>query len=251
MRTNVLISAFVTALVVSAPVLAQDDSAASATATTTTTAAAAPAPAAAPAAAADGTTDHDKVVGKFGVGYLGQFDVPLAAETRATQIIGVRYWMQDSLALTGGIGFFTGSSTVTQRTGGTTVETEGPAGTAFSLKAGAAFALAKGKHYTFVIEPQALFGYATRTIKTSTPETEQSGLAFALGATAGAEIQFGFMGIPELALVASVGAAFDTRSGKSKQGDNETSQSATTVSTFTLANPWNIFAGNVAAIYYF
>ncbi len=244
MRTNVLISAFVTSLVVAAPVLAQEGSATvTATTTTTTTAPAAAAP-------ADTTPDHDKVVGKFGVGYLGQFNVPLANETRATQIIGIRYWLQDALAITGGVGFFTGSSTVTQRTGGTTVETEGPAGTAFSLKGGAAFALAKGRHYTFVIEPQLLFGYATRTIKGS-PDTDQSGIAFAIGATAGAEIQFGFIGIPELALVASVGAALDTRSGKSQTGDNEASASQTTISTFTAANPWNIFAGNVAAIYYF
>ena len=219
--------------------------AAAATTTTTTTASASTT-----TDAASGPNDHDLVVGKFGVGYLGQLDVPLGPTgSLPAQIIGVRYWTSSTMALTGGLGFGSTSSSTT--TGGTSVD--GPAATAFALKAGVAFALATGKHYTFVLEPQAVVGYATSTIKPpgGGPNTDLTGTRIALGATAGAEIQFGFIGIPELAMIGSVGLAFETLSGKTKTDAAESSASKTTISTFTLANPWNIFSGNVAAIYYF
>ena len=217
--------------------------AAAVTTTTTTTAAAT-------TTTDTGAKDHDLVVGKFGVGYLGQLDVPLGDKSSLpAQLLGVRYWTSSTMALVGGLGFGSTSSSTTA--GGTTVD--GPAATAFALKAGVAFALATGKHYTFVLEPQAVVGYATSTIKPpgGGPNTDLTGTRIALGATAGAEIQFGFIGIPELAMIGSVGLAFDTMSGKTKTDANETSASKTTVATFTLANPWNIFSGNVAAIYYF
>lgn len=202
------------------------------------------------AAAAAGPNDHDMVVGKLGVGYLGQLDVPLGPTgSLPAQILGVRYWTSSTMAITGGLGFGSTSSSTT--TGGTTVD--GPAATAFALKGGVAFALATGKHYTFVLEPQAVLGYATSTVKPpgGGPNTDLSGTRIALGATAGAEIQFGFIGIPELAMIGSVGLAFETLSGKTKTDSAESSASRTTFTTFTLSNPWNIFSGNVAAIYYF
>lgn len=262
MRISLIFSALAVAITVAAPSLADDDKkkgqdeeseeeeapkpkpAATVTVapTTTTTAAA--------STTAGGPNDHDTVVGKIGIGYLGQLDVPLGpGGSLPAQILGMRYWMNSGMAITGGLGF--GSTSSSQTSGGTTVD--GPAATAVAVKGGVAFALATGKHYTFVLEPQAVLGYATQTVKpTGTgPNTENTGTRIAVGATAGAEIQFGFIGIPELALVGSVGLAFETLSGKTKVDTTETSASKTTFTTFTLSNPWNIFSGNVAAIYYF
>jgi len=194
--------------------------------------------------------DHDTVVGAIGVGYLGQLDVPLssAGTTLPAQIVGMRYWAAKSYAISAGLGFWSSSSSASAA--GTT--TEGPSATAFALKGGVAFALASGKHYTFVIEPQLVFGYASQTIKTTVgANTEHSGTRVAIGGTAGAEIQFGFIGIPELALVSSIGLALDIQSGKTKDAGGESAIARNTFTTFTLSNPWNIFSGNVAAIYYF
>ncbi|MGZ3420846.1 MAG: hypothetical protein ACXWUG_12615 [Polyangiales bacterium] len=211
------------------------------------TSAAAPAP----AAHEQTTTDHELVNGHVGVGYMGQVTVPLGVGgTMPAQIVGIRYWTSTSLAITAGLGF--GSTSSSSKAGGTT--TDGPSATSFALKGGVALPLATGKHYAFVIEPQLVIGYATQTIKPASGtggNTENSGTSIGVGATAGAEIQFGFMGIPELALIGSVGLAFETASGKTKTDAGEVSASKTSISTFTLANPWNIFAGNVAAIYYF
>jgi hypothetical protein len=245
MRYSTLLSTVVLAISITSSAFAADGDeakpvvAASATTTATTT-----------TSTTNGPADHDLVVGKIGIGYLGQLDVPLGPNgSLPTQILGGRYWLSPTMAITGGLGFGTVSSSST--TGGTTVD--GPAATAFALKGGVALALASGKHYTFVIEPQAVIGYATQTIKPTGGggNIENTGTRIALGATAGAEIQFGFIGIPELALIGSVGLAFDTLSGKTKTDAGETSASRTSVTTFALSNPWNIFSGNVAAIYYF
>jgi hypothetical protein len=70
-----------------------------------------------------------------------------------------------------------------------------------------------------------------------------------LGARAGSEIHFGFMGIPQLSLQGSVGVRLNMNSTSGDPGDNSTSHFdlATTVGD----NPWNIFTSNVAALYYF
>jgi hypothetical protein len=202
----------------------------------------------------DTTTDHDKVNGRVGVGYLGQVTVPLGGGggSQNAQIIGIRYWTSPTLAIVAGLGFGSTSGSTKTVAGNTTTTKDDPSATAFALKGGVALPLATGHHYTFVLEPQLVIGYATQTVKTDgAPNQENSGYSVGIGATAGAEIQFGFMGIPELSLVGSVGLAFQTASGKTKVDTNEQSFTKTSISTFTLSNPWNIFAGNVAAIYYF
>ena len=167
------------------------------------------------------------------------------------QIIGMRYWFNPGMGLTAGLGFGSGSSS--SSSGGTNVE--GPSATVFAVKGGLPIALATSKHYTFVLEPQLAFGYATSSQSQNNTTIDLTGYRVAVGATAGAEIHFGFIGIPELSLVGSIGLAFDTQGGKTKTtaGGNtvENAVAQTTIATFTRENPWNIFSGNVAAIYYF
>jgi len=215
----------------------------------TATSAPAPAPAAAPAASTE--TDHDKVVGGIGASYFGQFNVPYGnlATSAATQIVGIRYWATQRFGIDAGIGFLTSSGS--SKTGATT--TDAPSMWGFSLKAGVPIALLGATHYTFFIEPQFLFGTASKSTRPpGADETKDSGMHIAMGATAGAEIQFGFIGIPHLALDATIGLGLDITSGSTRTGANpETSQSATSFGTAAFASPWNIFTTNVAARYYF
>lgn len=216
-----------------------------------------PPPPAAPHAGAkdkdkdDGQSDHQKVVGHMGASYFGQFNVGIGGGgSAATQIVGIRYWTSDTLALDLGLGLATlgGSS----KTGSTT--TDDPSLFGISLKAGVPIAMLSAKHYTFFIEPQLIFGYGTQSIRPAGggDETKNTGMHLALGATAGAEIQFGFIGIPHLALDAAIGLGLDYQSATSKTGANpETSKSATAFGTAAFASPWNIFTSNVAARYYF
>jgi hypothetical protein len=206
----------------------------------------------APAAEKDGDDiDHAKVVGGVGASYFGQFNVPYGtlATTAATQLVGVRYWVSPGVALDGAFGILTASGS--SKSGATTVDA--PSMFAFSLKAGVPIALLGAKHYTFFIEPQLIFGSASKSTRPpGGDETKDTGMHLALGATAGAEIQFGFIGIPHLALDATIGLGLDMASGTSKTGANpEKSESSTTFGTAAFAAPWNIFVGNVAARYYF
>jgi len=210
---------------------------------------------AAPAGAASEKADHDLVIGKMGIGYLGGLPTPLGVgRTLTSHIVGIRYWFNPGMGLTAGLGFGTTSGSTS--TSGTT--TDLPAATSFAVKGGLPIALTTGKHYAFVLEPQLVFGYAMQTeqIPNGGGTIEHTGYRFALGATAGGEIHFGFMGIPELSLVGSVGLAVDSSGGKTKNSPTggasvETARSQTTVATFTRENPWNIFTSNIAAIYYF
>lgn len=228
------------------------------------------APEAAPAAQTGGEkSDHDVIVGKIGIGYLGAMQTPLGVSggsvdslspnlSATSHIVGMRYWFNPGMGFTAGLGLntSTGSSSLSGQ------NRDQPGGMTFALKAGLPIAMATSKHYTFFVEPQLALGYASQTIEakngdgTLASTTENSGYRLAVGGTAGAEIHFGFIGIPELSLIGSVGLALDMYSGTTKFTPNggasvEGAATRTSLATFTRENPWNIFAGNIAAIYYF
>ena len=82
-------------------------------------------------------------------------------------------------------------------------------------------------------------------------DTDLSGLRIDAGARVGAEIYFGFIGIPQLALQASVGAYFTHQSWKVSQGNASESVTANTLGTSVQGEPWAIFVNNISALYYF
>ncbi|MCU0683316.1 MAG: hypothetical protein MUF34_13940 [Polyangiaceae bacterium] len=196
------------------------------------------------------TTDHSRVVGSFGVGWFGISDVPIAnaagaKDTIAAPAIGVRYWLNDLLGIDAGLGFATSSSS-TKAQGNSA---DGLSRTAFLLHAGVPLALASGRHYIFEVVPEANFGFATGN--TGDTDIDLSGLRFEIGARAGTELQFGFIGVPELALEASVGLFLRTDSYKASIPAGDVSGSDFLISTSNINNPWDFFRSNVAARYYF
>ncbi|HEX3854380.1 MAG TPA: hypothetical protein VHW01_25635 [Polyangiaceae bacterium] len=233
--------------------------------TTTTTPVAAPAPAgAAPAPAQTGMTlpgatpdpaadaaDHAGVVRHFGVGYLGRrtmaIDLGGAAgpATVDAPVIGVRYWLDPMIGIDAGLGLlFSGGST---KTGNMSVDTQGF--TVFMLHGGVPLALAGSKHFSFQIVPELNFGLASS--KRNGTGDDLSGIHFDIGARAGGEVQFGFIGIPELSLQAGVGLALSYDRVKDSAPTGAVVQSHTELGTSVGDNPWNIFTGNIAALYYF
>jgi hypothetical protein len=84
------------------------------------------------------------------------------------------------------------------------------------------------------------------------PVNDLSGIHLDIGARAGGEVQFGFIGIPELSLQAGVGLAFSYDHSKQTQpGGASNSRNTTSFGTSVGNNPWNIFTSNIAALYYF
>ena len=201
-------------------------------------------------------TDHELVVGRIGASWLGTLDVPVGPPTGTglaplpTPIIGARYWVNGMLGVDAGLGFFTNSSSSNPSSGATT---EFPSRTAFVFHAGVPLALADTHHFTFLVIPEINVGIGSGSIKGSgmTPTSDLSGFIFEGGVRAGAEVYFGFMGLPQLSLEGSLGVFVSSRSGKVSQGSANTRYSEFTIATSSVAQPWDIFRKDVAARYYF
>jgi hypothetical protein len=209
------------------------------------------------AAPAAGGTDHALVSGHLAVGYLGRSSVQVGLTGTASgaevaaPIIGVRYWLNPQLGLDLGLGFGIDSGSTETPAG----DADLPSHWAILLHAGVPLALASGRHYTFEIIPEANVGFGSGSAEVAGVDESSSGFALDLGARAGAEIQFGFMGLPELALQGTIGALFSIQSAsttlEAAGGDQESSQSNMLLRTTVNNSPWNIFTSNVAALYYF
>ncbi len=214
-----------------------------------------------------GNSDHDDMVGHLGVGYLGRATIPYglyqgAATPQApVPVIGVRYWMNPLLGLDLGAGLWIGgTSTDVSAPNTPTISSDGPKPTAFVLHAGVPLALASSRHFSFQVIPEANFGYAKVSqdaVLTANNLTKQAGTHLDLGARVGAEIHFGFMGIPQLSLVGSVGLRFNydkhtyDTTPPGGPGGTRVSTGAWDISTTVNESPWNIFISNVGAFYYF
>jgi hypothetical protein len=204
------------------------------------------APQTAIAAPAAGGTDHSLVVGHLAVGYLGRPGVPVGSGAALVNapVIGVRYWLDPGLGLDLGLGFGFQNSSQTQN--GTSVD--GPSHWAFVLHGGVPLALASGRHYTFEIVPEANIGLGGG----GTDAATDHGFLLDLGARAGAEIQFGFIGLPELALQGSVGAMLSVASSSTTpDGGEKTGSSNLSFNTTVYNSPWGIFTNSLTALYYF
>jgi hypothetical protein len=176
-------------------------------------------------------------------------------------VIGMRYWIDPGLGIDAGLGFSksTGSTQVDPGGAGMSVTTDAPGPLVILLHGGLPLALADSEHFVFEVVPELNIGYASHKVEGAigggTDEDTFSALHFDVGARAGAEIHFGFIDIPQLALQAGVGLslAFDSTTTEDDQGATTatTDTSRTGISTGVGDNPWNIFAANVAALYYF
>jgi hypothetical protein len=228
----------------------------------------------APATAAPGDSDHDAVVGTIGIGYLGAPSIPVGVtgapvavlqSTIQAPVIGVRYWLDPTMGLDLGLGIGIQSFSASgpdPATGTGSRDIAAPSFTAFLIHGGVPFALASSQHFAFEVIPELNVGFGNGSvdIQDATGATigtqSASGLHLDLGARAGAEIHFGFMGLPRLALQGTVGLAFGVDNVKSENKPNAGAtttfkQGLTSFGTTVQDSPWSIFRSNVAALYYF
>lgn len=228
--------------------------------------AASAAPTAAPAKDDDNTPDHERLIGHFGVGYMGISQLPIAGvgggaaaaltkNTVTAPVIGVRYWFSRMVGVDAGIGFGLASGGTTTDPGtGTTVSTDNPSSLGAALHGGVPLAFAHGKHYSFELVPEANVGFTSGTIKAAAaggPDTNLSGFRLDVGARVGGEFYFGFIGIPQLALQASVGAYFSHQAWKASIGNASVSANTNALGTSVQSDPWALFVNNISALYYF
>lgn len=258
------LSAGTTTTTTTTPVLDAD---ANAAATTTTTTTAPPVstepPPLPPPAAVDATnqTDHERVIRAFGVGVLGSVRLDnLGANSVTAPLLGLRYWMSEGMGLEFGVGVAHHSGTLSNDIAGQS-NLDDPTIWGFAGHAGVPLALFHDKHFTFLVLPEANFGFSTwrqADDKNTVGDSGESGRAWLaeVGARAGAEVHFGFMGLPMLSLTGSVGAHLTYRDSLYKSvgtAGNETEAGHYTLD-LTTANhndPWDIFSSSISALYYF
>lgn len=239
-----------------------------------------PVPTAAPAApdagvpppphtpASEARSDHDHVVSKLGIGWEG---FPPTLNNIATPgsglgnlptgpMVGVRWWFSDRVGLDVALGVALSSG------GGSIsgVEEEDPpvyfpSSRGFLLRAGVPWVLYARSHYAFLAQAHLLVGYA-RSVETREiddgfekreSKTVQDSFRFDATLTAGAELHFGFIGVPELSLQGTVGLGV-THARWSRSNEGVTERRHQTLLATTLGNaPWDFFRTAVAARYYF
>jgi hypothetical protein len=209
--------------------------------------------------------DHDLVVHKVGVTYFDVQSVPIAqpqvggvalgaggitSTNLQAPVVGIRYWLNQRFGIDGGIGlgFAGGSQESVNGNTDTTVSKEST--TAFVLHVGVPISLYDAKHYSFLVIPYGNLGFASGTFKGTTPNQNLDGFLGEIGVRAGAEIHFGFIGIPQLALQATVGLSYNRTVFKDSAGGNSASDGTNTFGTNLQANPWAIFTNAISATYY-
>jgi hypothetical protein len=216
-------------------------------------------PAAAPAAVVNTGSDHDMWIGHLGFGWFGSTRVPVGAGccaafplaaggSLATPAIGIRYWATPMIGIDVGLGLAMSSGSTTNAMN---VSADHNSQTAFLLHGGVPIALAGSNHFSFQITPELDVGFGSGTLHNGAANTDQSGFLLQAGARAGAEIYFGFIGIPALALDGSVGLFLTSASGKDTVAGATTKGSTFFLGTSNITNPWDIFREDVAARYYF
>lgn len=200
-----------------------------------------------------GTGDHAAVVGRLGVGFFGVQSLPLPSMANPDDgvlpapTVGVRYWLDDFLGIEAALGL-----NITSRELDTTTE-ESAFGLA--LHGGVPLALAHSGHFVFEIVPVVNFGIASGSREMTgaggmTTTIDYSGLLIEVGARAGAEVHFGFIDLPSLSLQGTVGLSVRHEGRTAEAGGAEASVGSTVVSTGVYEEPWDIFTGNITAIYY-
>jgi hypothetical protein len=226
-------------------------------------------PAARPAvrAATPSGTDHALMVHHFGVGFFGVLALPTMSctggmptgatcpvDTTATlsaPTIGARYWLDERMAIEAALGFGVTSSGVTVETGNTSTDINNPHFFGLALHGGLPLVFATSAHFAFEVVPELNIGFVSGGWSGPNDDISLSGFLLQLGGRVGAEIHFGFIDIPQLALQGSVGVHMTYEGRSQSGGGTDTSSHRFNFGTTLQGEPWDIFTGNIAAIYYF
>jgi hypothetical protein len=116
------------------------------------------------------------------------------------------------------------------------------------------------KHYKFLAQPELNGVFATGRTNDNLNSLADNGVwlggwGLDVGARVGAEIHFGFIGIPKLSLQGTVGLHYSLRQAAVSSVENgvKVDRSITRHSLGTAHNsdPWDLFVSNIAALYYF
>lgn len=223
-------------------------------------------------------TDHEVVIGAWGLGYLGAVQVllPLANpvgrgdqagmnpndKLNLRQIIvptlGLRKWFSKRRGFEAGLGlsFSSGANLGTYGSTKSTVDKESIF--ALSVHSAVPITVVDTRHMAFLIAPEARVAFATSNIaaefeENAPPAAKMRGFTANVGLRAGAELHFGFMGLPRLSLQAGVALYVTAQWASASVANQSLSTYDVSIGMGSAGNPWDIFSGfaNLSARYYF
>jgi hypothetical protein len=130
----------------------------------------------------------------------------------------------------------------------------------FALHLGLPLSLYDDQHYQFMLLPEVNLGMAVGRTKDD-PNTlgdqavRQRARLLGGGLRAGAEVQFGMIGLPMLALTGTVGLRLNYHQSSVEAAENggvvTRTHSVFAASTSSFNDPWDLFVSSIAALYYF
>jgi hypothetical protein len=207
-------------------------------------------------------SDHDSVVGSFGIGFFGISGIPVyyypvapadsagdapLDDTLSAPTLGVRYWLSSLLGIEAALGIGISSNSIDNGNG----SSDQPSFFGFALHGGLPLALAHTGHFTFEVIPDINFGVSTGS---SEGDVSYSGILFQIGGRLGAELQFGFIDVPQLSLLTSFGVHFSYESRSLSMdtpvGSQDNSDDRIYFGTTIGSEPWRSFMGSINLIYY-
>jgi hypothetical protein len=192
--------------------------------------------------------DLDRVNPGIGFGWFGLTSVPIGGADGELEapVLGIRWWMGAPLGpfrtwgLDLGVGIARSS---------TDASPDDVTRTGFLVHVGLPLAVSASRHVAVEFVPVIDLGLANGE---EADGTDVGGSFFDLGVRAGAEVFFGFVGLPQLSLEGSVGIGLRReRRTVRLPGGRESSLATTSFGTSVGNQPWDLFRTGVAARYYF
>jgi hypothetical protein len=223
-------------------------------------------------------TDHELVIGAIGLGYIGSFRVPLPIAVpvgRGDQAgmfpndsmnirqiliptLGVRKWFSKRRGFEAGVGLSLSAGGTSAELGTATATVDKESIFAISVHAGVPIMILDTRHMAFLLVPEATLSLATSNIsaefeENAPPDAKMRGGALDAGLRAGAELHFGFMGLPRLTLQAGVALYVTAQWASATVSNQSLTDRSVSVGFGSAGNPWDIFSGvaNLSARYYF
>jgi len=215
---------------------------------------------------AEEPTDHEKVVGGWGVGLLSAVELqPLLPgpaypeQSLVVAILGARGWLTEGLGVEIGLGFNTRNGT---RADDLEDREDVPEPTTWglALHLGVPLSFYDDEHYQFLLLPELNFGMAMGKTEDDPnvpgdQAVRQRARLVGGGLRAGAEVQFGMIGLPMLALTGTVGVRLNYQDASVEAAENgivvTRIRRGFEASTSSFNDPWDIFVSSIAALYYF
>ena len=240
-----------------------------------------------PAKSADqaGPSEHEELSGHFGLGYLGARFVPAATLGAGKTVIinsqgdavldigvdevtvpmfGVRYWFGKRVGLDLGLGFNVASGSVSREipnpdpTLNRSTDDSAPSTKAFVGHLALPISVYSIKYLNVLLLPELDVGFSGSTYSNFELSTNGEGLDLKLGgllvgagARVGAELSWGFLGLPQVSLQAAFGLRVEYRRQTGTIGDAKEVVSGTEFGTSWYDGPWDTLAGSLGVFYYF